>query len=95
MRLFLDEDIHLSLGSALRKRGIDAIHAQEQDRKGLLDKEQLAYAVGKKRCLYSFNVKDFVLLHNFYIEREMTHYGIVVSQQLPIGESLRRLLNIM
>ena len=44
-RLLLDEDVHLALATALRKRGYDAIH--------------------------------------------------VVSKQLPVGESLRRLLLLM
>jgi len=37
--LFLDEDVHSGLAHALRKRGYDAIHAQELDRKGLSDSE--------------------------------------------------------
>ncbi len=38
-KLLLDEDVHFNLASALRKRGYDAIHVQELDRKGLSDRE--------------------------------------------------------
>jgi len=35
IELFLDEDVHSGLSHALRKRGYDAIHAQELERKAL------------------------------------------------------------
>ena len=92
LKLFLDEDIHAGLAHALRQRGFDVVHAQDLERKGRSDNEQLAFAVREKRCLVSFNVRDFVLLHNLYAEQNKTHWGIVVSRQLPIGETLKRLL---
>jgi len=58
--------ISLALAVALRKRGYDVVHVQELDRKGRTDPEQLEYAVENGRCLMSFNVKDFVILHNEY-----------------------------
>ena len=93
--LYLDEDVHLGLGLALRKRGFDAIHAQDLDRKGLSDTEQLAYSVTQKRCLFSFNTKDFVILHNEYAEQNREHWGIIVSRQGPVGETLNRLLRVL
>ena len=95
VKLFLDEDMHSVLGSALRKRGFDAVHAQELGRKGKSDAEQLAYSVEKKRCLISFNVKDFVLLHNEYVQTGREHWGIIVSKQLPVGETMRNILKIL
>jgi len=38
IRLLLDEDVHLSLGQALSKRGYDAVHVQEIQRKLLSNK---------------------------------------------------------
>jgi predicted nuclease of predicted toxin-antitoxin system len=64
VKLLLDEDIHFSLAIALRKRGFDVLHVQELERKGMSDREQLNFAVVNERCLFSFNVKDFVILHN-------------------------------
>lgn len=95
IKLLLDEDTQFALALALRKRGYDALHVQEIDRKGLTDVEQLQYAIDNERCLFTYNVKDFVLLHNDFVKNENEHYGIVVSRQLPIGESLKKLLSIL
>ena len=45
IELFLDEDVHSGLSHALRKRGYDAIHAQELERKGRSDSDQLEVLV--------------------------------------------------
>ncbi|MGP8199344.1 MAG: DUF5615 family PIN-like protein [Limisphaerales bacterium] len=95
LRLFLDEDVHFALGAALRKRGYDVVHTGEEQRLGKPDNDQLAFAAREDRCLVTFNVGDFVKLHNRWLEAEREHAGIVVSRQLPIGESLRRLLVLL
>ena len=92
MRIFLDEDIHLALAEALRKRGYDARHTAEEGRLGASDKEQLQFATLAGRCLMTFNVGHFVQLHNSWVLSEREHAGIVVSKKLPVGEALRRLL---
>jgi predicted nuclease of predicted toxin-antitoxin system len=92
LRLFLDEDVHLALADALRKRGYDAIHTNEGRRAGFSDESQLSFAASENRCLVTFNVGDFVQLHNRWIDLGREHCGIIVSRQLPVGESLRRLL---
>ncbi len=92
LKLFLDEDIHTGLAHALRQRGFDVVHAQDQKRKGISDSEQLAFAVQEERCLVTFNIRDFVLLHNQYVGQNKDHWGIIVSKQMPIGETLKRLL---
>ena len=91
-KLFLDEDIHTGLSHALRQRGFDVVHAQDLKRKGKSDSEQLAFAVQEERCLVTFNVRDFVDLHNQYAEQNREHWGIIVSRQMSIGETFRRLL---
>jgi hypothetical protein len=95
VRLFLDEDVHLVLASALRKRGFDARHTGEEGRFGNSDKEQLEFAAGEERCLMTFNVGHFVQLHNSWLQSGLEHAGIIVSRQLPVGESLRRLLALL
>jgi len=92
LKLLIDEDVHLALSSALRKRGYDAVHVRELERLGLEDVDQLDCAIEQERCFVTFNVGDFVRLHAKYIEAGKTHFGIVVSQQLPIGRMLRDLL---
>ncbi len=95
IKLFLDEDVHAALSTILQKRGFDVVHAQEVDKKGSSDAEQLEYAFHEQRCLMSFNVKDYVLLHNNYVRHGQEHWGIILSKQLPIGETLRRVLNVL
>jgi predicted nuclease of predicted toxin-antitoxin system len=95
VKLFLDENVHSGLAPALRKRGYDVFHAQELDGKGRSDPEQLAFAVQDQRCLFSFNVKDFVILHNHYVNNHQDHWGIIVSKQIPLRETLRRILKLL
>jgi hypothetical protein len=92
LKLFLDEDIHTGLSHAQRQRGFDVIHAQDLKRKRKSDSEQLAFAIQEERCIVTFNVRDFVNLHNQYAGQNQEHWGIIVSRQMPIGETLRRLL---
>ena len=91
----LDEDIHLGVGIALRKRGYDVVHVNDISRKGKSDVEQFRYAVEKERCFVSFNVKDFVILHSEYVQNKQEHFGIIVSKQLPIGLTISKLLQIL
>jgi predicted nuclease of predicted toxin-antitoxin system len=95
IRLLLDEDVHAALAQALRKRGYDVIHIQELQRKGFSDREQLEFGISQGRCLISFNVRDFVLLHNEFVTNNQDHCGILVSAHLPIGETLRRILSLL
>jgi hypothetical protein len=92
IRFLLDEDVHAELSHALRNRGFDVLHAQEIDRKGKTDREQLEFATKEKRCFFSFNVKDFVILHNQYARENREHGGIIVSKQLSFGETLKKFL---
>ncbi|QTA92224.1 DUF5615 family PIN-like protein [Desulfonema magnum] len=92
IKLLLDEDVHLALADSLHRRGYDVVHIQEMKRKGKSDAEQLAMAVFQKRCLFSFNVKNFVILHNQYVNEKREHWGIFASKQIPVGEALRKLL---
>ena len=95
LRLLLDEDVHLPLAAALRQRGHDAVHVGETARFGRSDNDQLEFAASEGRCLVTFNVGDIVRLHNRWLGAGHEHAGIIVSKQLPIGESLRRLLVLL
>ena len=95
IELFLDEDVHSGLAHALRKRGYDAIHAQELERKGRSDSDQLQFAIQQERCLFTFNVKDFVILHNQHIKSKKEHWGIIVSKQLPFRDTMSILLHLL
>jgi predicted nuclease of predicted toxin-antitoxin system len=95
IELFLDEDVHSGLAHALRKRGYDAIHAQELERKGRSDSDQLQFAIQQERCLFTFNVKDFVILHNQHVKSQKEHWGIIVSKQLSFRDTMSKLLRLL
>jgi hypothetical protein len=60
IELLLDEDVYSGLAHALRKRGYDVIHAQELDRKGKSDSDQLLFAIQHKhRVLINTDIALF------------------------------------
>ncbi|MFQ6057692.1 MAG: DUF5615 family PIN-like protein [Anaerolineae bacterium] len=95
IRLYTDENITDLLARVLRGRGFDALSAHEAGMQGKTDGEQLAFAVAHQRTLLTFDVGDFVKLASRYHQESLTHFGIVVSDQLEFGELLRRVLNLL
>lgn len=92
LTFFLDEDVHEGLAGALRRKGIDAVNAQECGRKGEKDSEQLAFPVSQRRAVVTFNIADFEALANEYFRQSKQHCGIVVSPQRSFRETFRRLV---
>jgi hypothetical protein len=95
IRLYLDEDVHKRVASALRLRHFDVVSAHDLQRWGLSDEEQLMYAVAEGRTLFTYNTANFLRLHLDWLLRGQEHAGIIVSDQLAIGETVRRLLNLL
>lgn len=93
--LYIDEDVHESVSPALRRHGYDVLTVHEAGRRGLSDAEQLTFAADENRALFSFNAADYIALHLAYLEQGRQHAGIVVSKQIPIGETVRRLLRLL
>jgi len=93
--LFLDEDVRLLLAEVLRSRGYHANHVIEVKRTGKSDAEQLAYAVKNEMAVLTHNIRDYVVLHKAYQAAGKTHLGIIVSEQLPINDLLKRTLKCL
>jgi predicted nuclease of predicted toxin-antitoxin system len=94
-RLLLDEDVRAQLAIILRDRGYEAIHVNELGRRGALDAELLEYATESGRTILTHNVSDFVLLDRTWRHTGREHPGIVVSNQLPLGDLRRRTLRML
>jgi hypothetical protein len=47
-----------------------------------------------QRTIFTHNKKDFILLHNEYLQNGKEHSGIILSDQLPIGVLLRRFMKL-
>ncbi|TAN45923.1 MAG: hypothetical protein EPN22_00835 [Nitrospirae bacterium] len=93
--LYLDEDVRVLLAEVLRSRDYKALHVLEAKRTGKSDEEQLAYAVGKKMTVFTHNIGDYIKLSRSYIKENRDHFGVVVSDQLPFNELLRRTLKFL
>jgi predicted nuclease of predicted toxin-antitoxin system len=93
--LYLDEDVRVLLAEVLRGRGYKAVHVLETKRAGKSDEEQFVYAVEHEMALLSHNIKDFKILSKKYEMQGIRHYGIIVSEQIPFKELLRRMLKFL
>jgi hypothetical protein len=97
IRLYLDEHVWRKLAVELRERGFDAVNVAEVGREGFSDEEQWRFAAAEGRALLTFD-KDggqFVDLVADWFYAGQQHYGLIISAQLPRGELLRRVLNLL
>ncbi len=93
--LYTDEDIDGELAAQICANGFDAIATAEAQNLGLADEAQLEFAISRGRAILTHNAKDFALLFDEYWQKGRDHFGIVVSEQLPLGELLRRVLMML
>ncbi|WP_347274253.1 hypothetical protein [Candidatus Kuenenia sp.] len=91
-RLYLDEDVHKKIALALRVKGYDVTSAHEVNNRGIPDYAQLEYMPypdrGPSSPLILAIFKDCT---NKYAESGKEHFGILLSKQIPFGETLNRL----
>ena len=95
LKLYLDEDVHKKIAAALRLKGYDVVSAHEVQKQSLSDFQQLEYAVSEQRTIFTFNTGDFDRLHKGYIKSGKNHFGILLSKQIPIGETIKRLTKFL
>lgn len=95
LRLYLDEDVHKRVAAALRMRQFDVVSAHELQRQGLTDEQQIAYASTAGRAIVTYNSSDFARLHVAWLTTGRTHAGIIISSQVSISETVRRLLYLL
>ncbi len=95
IKLYLDADVHKRLAEALRLRGFNAVSARELGFDELKDKAQLQFAVSQERALLTFNSVHFIELHKEYILAGKHHCGIIISDQIPFSEALRRVTTLL
>jgi predicted nuclease of predicted toxin-antitoxin system len=93
--LYLDEDVHPRLATILRERGFDVLTTAEAGMLGKSDPEQLEFATSQGRAILTHNIRDYVRLAQHYAKKNRSHAGIIVSDQLPLRELLRRTLRLM
>ena len=92
IKIYLDEDVRPIIAEILNERGYEAISTIKANMVGKTDKEQIEFAIKNQMAVLTHNIKDFVQLHKIY-QRE--HYGIILSEQIPLKPLLRRLLTFL
>ena len=95
IRFYIDEDVWGGLAARLREHGYDATDVHEAEQEQASDEQQLIFAILQNRALLTYNKKHFVPLAVEWWEAGRPHFGIVISVQLPPGELLRRVLNLL
>ncbi len=98
IRLYFDEDaMQHAVVVALRARRIDVLTASDCGMIGRSDEQDLHYATTNERALYSFNIRDYSLLHDQWVASGQEHSGIILAfqQRYSVGEQLRRLLHLL
>lgn len=93
--LYMDEDVNKQLAKQVRANGYDAISVHEVGNNELSDSAQLEYAILHERAILTHNAQDFEPLFREYAKRKRNHFGIIVSDQIYIGDLLRRVLNML
>lgn len=95
IRLYLDEDINPLLARVLRTRGFDVVSVHDLGRTGLSDEEQFQFARAEGRALLTCNIADYVCLASGLMRAGEPFPGLVLSEQLPFREFLRRTARLM
>lgn len=89
IRFFMDQHIPSPASRGLRRHGIDVLTAQEAERCGFTDRDQLAFATDEERVLVTFDT-DFLELHRSGV----SHAGIAWCQEKKhgVGQLIQALL---
>ena len=95
IKLYLDENVPEAIAIELRLRGYDIKTVKDAGRRGISDIEQLNYATTEGRVIVTFNTSDFCKIHPEMMKKGISHGGIIVSRQLPIGSIVRALAKLL
>jgi hypothetical protein len=92
VKLYVDTDITPKLARTLRAHGYDVVSAHEVGSAEATDREHIDFAAAQGRTLLTCNAQDFTPIFEDYWFAGKDHNGIVVSEQLELGEMLRRVM---
>jgi hypothetical protein len=95
VKLHVDADITPKLARALRGRGYDVLAAQEAGNADAPDSEQMAFAAAQSRALLTCNAGDFTTIFEDTWYAGRAHSGVIVSEQLELGEMIRRVARLL
>lgn len=94
VKLYLDENIDVSVAAGLRRRGIDVVTARDRGKLGATDEEHLALASSEDRLLVTHDIADFAKLHQRWLAEGKEHAGIALSDMVAPGVMVRRIVRL-
>lgn len=94
IKLLLDEHVWKGLTKALQERGYDAVSIVDLSQSAD-DEPLLEIAAAQGRTVLTYDADDFPGIASLWYEAGREHAGIVLSQEIPPGELLRRTLRLL
>ena len=95
IRLYLDADVDVKLAPYLRQLGYECSSAREVGWAALDDEGQFQYASEVGCILVTHNIQHFVPIFERWWRSGQSHPGLIVSEQIPLGEMQRRLARLL
>lgn len=94
--LYLDDDTGIiALQAQARRAGLTVVRSDDVGMRGASDDRHLDYAETHRLVLVTCNRRDFLALHYARMVEDREHSGLIlVHQDIPTGERIRRLLFI-
>ncbi|MDQ3219755.1 MAG: DUF5615 family PIN-like protein [Pyrinomonadaceae bacterium] len=83
IELYLDDNVDVLVAKILRARGFSVLTVDEAGRKGLLDSDQLKFAVEGSLAIVSMDRVDFEVLAKEYFYSGQKHFGIFLVADNP------------
>lgn len=93
--MYLDENAPPRLVSDLGRHGYDIVHAWDAGNREISDEVHLRWATDRNRAVFTFDVRDFRILHQRWASSSQAHTGIILCDQIrrdEYGQLVRRLL---
>jgi Holliday junction resolvasome RuvABC endonuclease subunit len=94
IKIYTDEDVASAVAKALRRRGSEVSTTPEHGNFELTDEEQLEFATSIGAAILTHNVQDFPRIHYEFMEKGLSHKGVIVAKQVSIAEMVKRLLRL-
>lgn len=95
LKLYLDEMIPVDLTLILRQYGYNVLTAKDAGMLGKSDFEQLEFSVSEYRAILTFNIGDFMRLHNHWLSQNIKHKGIIVSPEVKLSVLIKLCLRLL
>ncbi len=91
LKLYLDENVDVSVAVGLQRRSIDVVTARDRGKLGVSNEEHLTLASSEERVMVTHDIADFVKLHREWLAAGKSHSGIAVSSVVAPGMIIKRI----